>query len=466
MKLLKERVTDVVVHVVYEDSQDETVKALKEKGLFDAAADSHYAMLDKKGHGTIYYGIGKEEDNDPYQATLYFHNLGKYLQDLRISKIHLEVPASFKEDKEFPGKTLEGLYQAEYCFDRYKTEKEHTVELQLSMDDYDYWQPTFDLVEKVVKAAFHARDLVNQRPLDLYPETLAEQVQEIFQDTAVEVEIYDEDQIEEMGMEAFLQVAKGSDRPPRFIVLKYMPTDEKDHLTLVGKGMTYDSGGYAIKPGNSMKTMHSDMAGAAAVIGGIYALATVGIKQNVAGVIAAAENLIDGKAFKNGDIISSMKGTTIEVNNTDAEGRLTLADAIYYAATELNSKAIVDLATLTGAAITAVGPRCTALMSNDGELAEQILTASRNAAEPTQRLQAFPSHYKQIKGKFGDLDNAPEGGAGAITAGVFLEHFTEEIPWAHLDIAGPSYSKSAYDYLPQGASGTGVKTIYRWIAAL
>ena len=113
-----------------------------------------------------------------------------------------------------------------------------------------------------------------------------------------------------------------------------------------------------------------------------------------------------------------------------------------------------------------MGPRCTALMSNDDELAEQILTASRNGAEPTQRLQAFPSHYKQIKGKFGDLDNAPKGGAGAITAGVFLEHFTEEIPWVHLDIAGPSYSERAYDYLPQGASGTGVKTIYRWIAAL
>lgn len=466
MKLLKNQVRDVIVHVVYEDSQDETVQALKEKELFDAAADSHYAMLDENGHGTIYYGIGKEENNNPYQATLYFHNLGKHLQGLGINRVHLEVPASFKEDKEFPGKTLEGLYQAEYFFDRYKTEKDDLVELELSMDDYEYWKPTFDLVEKVVKAAFHARDLVNQRPLDLYPETLAEQVRDLFQDTAVEVEIYDENQIEDMGMEAFLQVAKGSDRPPRFIVLKYMPTDENGHLTLVGKGMTYDSGGYAIKPGGSMKNMHSDMAGAAAVVGGIYALSTVGIKHNVVGVIAAAENLIDGKAFKNGDIISSLKGTTIEVNNTDAEGRLTLADAIYYAATKLNSKAIVDVATLTGAAITAVGPRCTVLMSNDDELADQILTASQNGAEPTQRLQTFPSHYKQIKGKFGDLDNAPKGGAGAITAGAFLEHFTEDIPWVHLDIAGPSYSESAYDYLPQGASGTGVKTLYRWIAAL
>jgi len=464
MQLLKNKEKNLVVHAVFEESDDSTVKTLKDRGLFQGKANDTYAMLDEEGHGKIYFGMGKEEDINPYKATLYFHNLGKYLQKLKVSQIHLEVPGGVKNADELPGKVFEGLYQAEYQFNSYKKDAKDVEELKLSVNNPEKLQGTFETVEHVVKGAFHARDLVNQPANVLYPESLAESVQEIFEGSQVKVEVYNKEQIEELGMDAYLAVNQGSDREPRFIVLKYMPVDSQDHVSLVGKGMTYDSGGYALKSPGGMKTMKSDMAGAAAVIGAMYSLERTNIQKNVVGVIAAAENMIDGKAFKNGDIISSMKGTSIEVNNTDAEGRLTLADGIYYAATKLSSTAIIDVATLTGAAISALGPHTTAMISNDDDLADQVLLGSQQGCEPTHRLPIFPNYRKQIKGQFADLDNAPKGGAGAITAGLFLEHFTEDIPWVHLDIAGTSFSAKGHDYLPAGASGAGVKTIYRWIA--
>lgn len=466
MKLIKDQQFPLTVRAVFEDSKDTGFKALQDRQLFDGKADAAFPMLDEQGQGTIYYGLGQSDKIDAYKTTLYFHNLGKYLQKLKLSKVHLEVPEAVMEDAELSAKVFEGLYQAEYQFKQYLKDAEPVKELELTLGEADRFEETFKTVEEVVKGVFHARDLVNQPANVIYPETLAQKLQEIFADLPVEVEIYSKEEIEELGMEAYLAVNQGSAREPRLIVMKYMPTEAEDHLTLVGKGMTYDSGGYALKTMPGMASMKSDMAGAAAVVGALYALAQNKIQQNVVAVVAAAENMVDGKAFKNGDIISSMKGTTIEVNNTDAEGRLTLADAIYYAATKLNSTAIVDVATLTGAAVVALGGNTTAMLSNNDDLAQAVLEASEKACEPTHRLMAFPSHYKQIKSKFADLDNAPKGGGGAITAGLFLEHFTEDIPWVHLDIAGPSYGASGHDFLPLGASGTAVKTLYRWVSGI
>ncbi len=463
MILLEEKYQDLTVQAVFEEADNKIVNQLKDRGLFEGEAKSVYAMLDETGQGTIYYGLGKEEDLNAYQTTVSFYALAKYLQKAKLTHIHLELPQAIEEDSELLSKVFEGLYQAEYEFNEYKKDAEETEELYVSVDAREA-KDVFETVEHVAEGIFHARDLVNQPANVIYPESLAEKVQELFRGSEVEVEVYGQEEIEELDMQAYLAVNQGSDREPRLIVMKYMPTDATDHVSLVGKGMTYDSGGYALKSAGGMKTMKSDMAGAAAVIGTLYALSQNKVQENVVGVVAAAENMIDGKAFKNGDIISSMKGTSIEVNNTDAEGRLTLADAIYYAATALSSSEIVDVATLTGAAISALGPHTTAMLSNNNELADEVLAASEKACEPTHRLPSFPSHYKKIKGQFADLDNAPTGGGGAITAGLFLEHFTEDIPWAHLDIAGTSYSSKGYDYLPAGASGTGVKTLYRWIA--
>lgn len=466
MKLVKNEKFNLIVHTVFAEDSQNGWAALKEKGIFEGKANQAFPLLDESGQGKIYYGLGKKQDIDAYKTTKYFHKLAKYLQNLKLNQIHLEVPSEIMEDSELSSKVFEGLYQAEYNFNDYKKDVKKCPALEITMDKAEDFEESFITVENVIKGIFQARELVNQPANVIYPESLAEKVEELFQNSSVEVEVFDRQEIEALGMKAYLAVHQGSDREPRFIVMKYMPLNQKEHLTLVGKGMTYDSGGYAIKSAPGMATMKSDMAGAAAVIGAMHAIAENKIQQNVVAVVAAAENLIDGKAFKNGDIISSMKGTTIEVNNTDAEGRLTLADAIYYAATELSSTAIVDVATLTGAAVVALGPDTTAMVSNNDDLAQAVLTASEKACEPTHRLPAFPSHYEKIKGNFADLDNAPRGGGGAITAGLFLEHFAEEIPWVHLDIAGPSFAQKGKEFLPAGASGTAVKTLYRWISAL
>lgn len=465
MKFSKDKLNSVTVHTVFEGDQTGDLQELNERKLFKGKANDRYAMLNASGEGKIYYGLGKEDRIDSYLTTTYFHHLGKYLEKMNVSEVHLIIPTKIQEDSEMKAKVFEGLYQAEYKFTEFKKKSEDTYELTVSVENPAEMEASFITVEHVVKGAFVARDFVNQPSNKLYPETYAAQITELFEGTNVSVEVYDEAQIEELGMEAFLTVAKGSYRAPRLIVMKYMPLEQEEHITIVGKGMTYDSGGYAIKSTAGMVNMKSDMAGSAAVVGALYALEKVGIQQNVVGVIAAAENMIDGKAMKNGDIIGSMKGTTIEINNTDAEGRVTLADAIYYAATKLKSTEIIDLATLTGAAIAALGPNTTAMISNNDEMASAVLEASDKGCEPTHRLPSFPSHYKMIKGQFGELNNAPKGGGGAITAGIFLEHFAEDLPWVHLDIAGPSFGSKPFDYLPAGASGTGVKTLYRWIAA-
>ena len=460
MRISSERIEEVVVRAVFQDGLDELASKLNERELFTGKAQASYAMLDQEGHGTIYYGLGKESDLTPYQILKLFVQLAKLLDKLAIHRVHLELPEVIGKDEAQLSQAILGLQLAAYRFDTYKSKPENKqTELEISLEVEAPIEETANLAAGV----FTARDLVNRRPNDLYPASLAAHVRQLFADSQVEVEILEKCEIEALGMEAFLAVNQGSDHEPRFIVMKYLPKADEQPIALVGKGVTYDSGGYAIKPASSMKAMHSDMAGAAAVVGAMEAISSNQLPCNVIGVIAATENLIDGKAFKNGDIVGSMKGSTIEVNNTDAEGRLTLADALYYAATKLEPKAIVDLATLTGAAIAAVSGKCTAMIASDDSLAQAVLQASEAAAEPTQRLLAFPSHYEQIKGTYADLDNSPAGGGGCITAGVFLEHFTEGIPWVHLDIAGPSYNGTGYDYLPKGASGTGVMTLYQWI---
>ncbi len=262
-------------------------------------------------------------------------------------------------------------------------------------------------------------------------------------------------------MTAFLSVAQGSSNPPRFIKMEYLPHGEDEPaLTLVGKGLTFDSGGYSLKPTKSMVDMKTDMSGAASVIGAIYALAKNKGDKNVVGLIAACENLISGHAYKPGDIITTMAGLTVEVGNTDAEGRITLADALYYAATKVNSKKIIDVATLTGACIVALGHTYTGAITNNEDLYIEVKNASEAAGENIWMLPSHDHFREQLKGSFADISNITERGAGTITAGLFLEKFVEDKPWVHLDIAGTSWLTKAEGYLPKGATGVMVKTFY------
>ncbi len=462
MQISQQKTDKVQVIPVFEGNlSDAQAKALEAKELFTGKSGTYYNLLDEQGEGKVFLGLGKEDELKDHQVIKSFFDLAKGLEKISLTEFDICLPDALKDEAKVK-LVLEGLFQSRYNWDAYRTEKKESKEFNIAIPEVEHLNELVKEQENLMKGVFKARDLVNTPAIDLYPESYANEIVELFKDTEVQVDVLEPKEIRELGMESFLAVAEGSDREARFIIMKYLPLDEKEHLTLVGKGLTYDSGGYALKPAGSMDTMMSDMAGSAAVVGTLLALSQNKVQKNVVGIIAAAENLISGHAYKNGDIISSMKGTTIEVGNTDAEGRLTLADALYYSATKLDSKAIVDIATLTGACIVALGEKVTGLCSNDDKLAGLVLDSALQGDEPTHHMPIFDVHREQIKGKFGDLLNSTTGGAGMITAAAFLEHFVEETPWVHLDIAGPSYTKTGYGYLPAGGTGTAVKTLYHF----
>lgn len=305
----------------------------------------------------------------------------------------------------------------------------------------------------------YARTLVNEPSNTLTPTALAESAIAWADKHGIESEVYDQEKIKELKMDAFLSVAKGSDEVPQFIVLRYMNNpNSKDIFGLVGKGVTYDSGGLAIKPASSMVSMHSDMGGSAAVLGAIGLLASKKAAVNAVAVVAACENMISGSSFKNGDIIGSMSGKHIEIVNTDAEGRLTLADAIYYAHAKEEVTNIVDVATLTGAAIAALGTQITAVVSDDEVAYASLEKASKQSADKIWRMPVDDELKEANHSKVADLKNATVGGAGTTTAALFLKEFAEKTPWTHLDIAGTAYGK-ANAFNPEGATGVGVELL-------
>jgi leucyl aminopeptidase len=282
------------------------------------------------------------------------------------------------------------------------------------------------------------------------PSYLAEQARALAREWKLGLEVLEGKQLEALKMGSFLAVAKGSAQPPRLIVLKYSGSKkDKAPVVLVGKGITFDSGGISIKPGAAMDEMKFDMCGAASVLGTMRALAELKLKLNVVGVVAACENMPSSTAVKPGDIVTSMSGQTIEVLNTDAEGRLILCDALTYSE-RFKPAAVIDIATLTGACIVALGSVNSGLFSNNEKLAAQVLAASREAADPAWRMPLDDEYQEQLKSNFADMANiGTPGGAGAVTAACFLSRFTKTYPWAHLDIAGTAWKSGP----AKGATG-------------
>lgn len=432
---------------------------------FEGKAGTSFSHLGPNTDNVIIMGLGKEEKINTQSIRKAAFGAGKILAANRIREASLVVAAQGKISEKSVGQcSVEAFLHSAYSFDRYKKEaKEKYVEtIGILSDECD--QAAIDEAVDITRGNHIARDLVNTPSIDLYPETLAKAVKETLAGLGVKVTIYDKQQIQDLGMKAFLAVGEGSEKEPCFIVMEYLPEGaDKAAITLVGKGLTYDSGGYALKPAKSMATMKSDMAGAASVIGALYAIARQGLKKNVVGVVAACENMISGRAYKNGDIVGSMKGTTIEVGNTDAEGRLTLADAIYYAATKVNSEAIIDIATLTGACVVALGDKITGATTSAPGLLEKLQAVAELTGEKIWQLPLDDDFRDMIKGDVGDLKNSVAGGGGASTAAAFLEHFTEDKPWVHLDIAGPSWADKAHGYIAAGGTGIPVKTLYNYV---
>jgi leucyl aminopeptidase len=308
------------------------------------------------------------------------------------------------------------------------------------------------------------RRLVNAPASEIYPDSFAQAAQTMAQDAGMSIEIWDEKKLEQERCRALLAVGRGSHLPPRLVILRYQGAgDDSPPLALVGKGVTFDSGGLSIKPTEGMVDMKCDMAGAATVVGAMRAIAKLGIKRNVIGLCGLAENMISGNSYRLGDVIETRSGTTIEILNTDAEGRVVLADTLNVAI-EHKPAAMIDLATLTGACIVALGNEVAGLMSNNDSLLQSVQNAAGIEGEWVWPLPMFKMYDEKIKSKVADIKNVGNGRAGgAITAAKFLEQFVGDVPWCHIDIAGPAFSDTPLPARDAGATGAMVRTLVRWV---
>lgn len=320
----------------------------------------------------------------------------------------------------------------------------------------------------LIRAVCFARDLVSCPANKLTPQDLARRTTEAAQALGIETQVLSEEETRALGMGAFLAVGESAGHRPCLIVLRYRGGREgAAPIALVGKGVCFDSGGYCLKPGESMPGMKGDMAGGAAVCGALLALAENKIPVNAVAVIPAVENRVSPDCFVPGDVITSMSGKTIEVGNTDAEGRLILADAITYALEKEGASRVVDIATLTGAIARMLGHTTAGLMANDDEFCAQLLDAAQRGGEQYWRMPDYPEYKAMLESPIADLSNMSNDGCGAIVAGLFIGAFAGDTPWIHLDIAGTGWAdRTRIEYQPKGATGAGVTTLYELCKAL
>ena len=362
----------------------------------------------------------------------------------------------------------EGLGLGAYRFDRYRSAPSDGEELtSITMLGSPRWdaramRAAVTRADVIVDAVCWARDLVNTPAGDLPPAALADAAQTMADDVGLECRIWDEHELETGGFGGILGVGKGSVHPPRLIELSYRRAGRALPLALTGKGVTFDSGGLSIKPADGMETMKDDMGGAASILATMKAIARLKPKVNVIAAIPSSENMPSGSAQKPGDVIRHYGGTTSEVLNTDAEGRLILADALAFLA-EKEPQLIVDTATLTGACMVALGTDITGAMGNDDGLARELMTAGSKVGEPVWQLPLHPDYRTLIDSNVADIKNVGKRYGGAITAAWFLAEFAGSTPWVHLDIAGPAFNDRGTDLGPKGSTGVPVRTLVRFI---
>jgi leucyl aminopeptidase len=363
-----------------------------------------------------------------------------------------------------------GAFLRAYEFDRYKSKKDDddedkatSITLRLHVNDCDACQKAWGLLRPVAEGVCLARDLINEPANILGPVEFAEKAREL-EEQGCEVEILEPEAMEKLGMRALLGVAQGAERPARLAIIHWNGAGG-DHapVAFVGKGVVFDTGGISIKPAAGMEDMKGDMGGAAAVLGLMHALSGRKARVNAIGVLGLVENMPDGKAQRPGDIVIAMNGKTIEIINTDAEGRLVLADALHYTNDRFKPQAMINLATLTGAIIVALGHEYAGLYSNDDSLAEGLLKAGQKTGDKLWRMPLGKAYDKMIESKFADIKNSGGRWAGSITAAQFLQHFVGDTPWAHLDIAGTAFTSPETPVSKGWASGFGVRGLDQYV---
>ena len=424
-------------------------------------------LLNSSYHKVVLFGIGKIDECKAIDIEKLGGKLYTAICDEKVSDIDIIIPTINHNDISvacFASALAHGIELRSYRFDKYITKQDKPIVLKCLhyiTTEYKKAEAMYADLSTISKGIFLSRDLVTEPGNVLYPETMADRCREL-QDIGLEVEVLDRDEMQELGMGALLGVAQGSVMAPKLIILKWYGLEDKDvqPVSFIGKGVTFDSGGLSLKPANSMMGMKYDMGGAGVVIGLLKTLALRKAKANVIGVIGAVENMPDAGAQRPNDVVTTMSGQTVEVLNTDAEGRLVLADALWYCQDRFKPKFMINLATLTGAMMVALGRTYAGFFTNSDELANRLSDCGKKTDELVWRLPLHEEYDDMIKSDIADMQNiGGNGEAGSITAAQFLQRFVNKTPWCHIDIAGVNWKKNDTDLAPKGATGQCVRLL-------
>lgn len=424
-----------------------------------------------KARRLLLVGVGERGEYTNAQASQMAGTAVRALRGNNVKSIAI-LPRLEGDPEEIASVVVEGAFMALFDPDKYRTEDKEAREISklvVVMDGADEadLQRGAERGRIIGESVNFTRDLANEPGAYMTPTNMSERARDVATEFGLSIDVLDEARMEQEGMGSLLSVSHGSEEPAKLIILKYTPSnaseDGAELLAFVGKGITFDSGGISLKPGENMELMKYDMTGGATVMGAMRAIAQIKPSIPVLGVVPCSENLPSGKATKPGDVVRAMTGKTIEVINTDAEGRLILADAIAYAK-KLGATKIVDIATLTGAVSIALGDVNTAVIGTDQELISEIVAAGKETGEKFWQLPLDKEYSKQIKSDIADIKNVGGRKAGTITAAAFLKEFADGVSWAHLDIAGTAWSDEAKPYRAKGPTGVAVRTFIRIVA--
>ena len=451
---------------------DPIIREITESNEFRAKDGTISIVHNNVGSGikrALLLGMGDKKNLDPEKTRNLTGKVVNKAKELGISEFVL-IP--FKNmDKEHLSAMVEGIKLSDYSFNNYKRDEDRNNLNQVRIlirNDMKNSQKIIQHSVVVSDAVIFTRDISNLPPNDCSPKDLATLSKKLSENQKVKVRVIEKEEMKSYGFEGILAVGKGSASSPKLIVLEYSGSTKNRPIVIVGKAVTFDTGGISIKPSEKMEEMKFDKCGGCNVLGIMKAVSDLGLDTNVIGIIPAVENMPSGTSYRPGDIIKMYNRKTVEVLNTDAEGRIILGDALSFAVKTFAPKAIIDMATLTGAAIIALGTNVAALVGNDDDLVTKILEYSNLTGEKIWQLPLFEEYKEQLKSSNADMKNIGGRSAGAITAAAFLSNFVEDTPWVHLDIAGTAWTQEGTkekSYNPKGATGFGIRTIVKYISS-